>query len=135
MSKQKDRQRYRSVCCKCGNVFYACKSMAQEIGVADAGHGSCPKCNTFLNLTFDEETKEMKTVEWEKYVTGVKKKQEIHDVKECKTPCNKCERCFLDSSTNLYCCGFWSSDDELVAIDSVPDESFENEICKFIVNE
>lgn len=49
--------------------------------------------------------------------------------------CNECERLFLDSSTNLYCCGFWSSEEELVAIDSIPIpcESFDEEtrVCKF----
>lgn len=46
--------------------------------------------------------------------------------------CSKCERCFLDKGTKLYCCGFWSSEDELVAIDSVPSESFNKDgTCKF----
>ena len=49
--------------------------------------------------------------------------------------CNECERLFLDSSTNFYCCGFWSSEEELVAIDSIPYESFEEEtrVCKFCI--
>lgn len=70
MSKQNDRPRYKGICCKCGHVFYACKSIAQEIGISDAGCGSCPKCETFLNLTFDEESKEMKSVEWGAKIHG-----------------------------------------------------------------
>lgn len=49
--------------------------------------------------------------------------------------CDECQRLFLDSDTNLYCCGFWSSEDELVAIDSVPEESFDGDgCCIFRVN-
>jgi len=45
--------------------------------------------------------------------------------------CDKCKRCWFDSCSGLYICGFWSSD-ELVAIDSVPSESFEeNGTCNF----
>lgn len=68
MGREEDRQRYKAVCCKCGTKFYACKSIVQEIGIIDAGCGSCPKCRTFLNLTFDEQSKEMKTTEWDKYL-------------------------------------------------------------------
>ena len=70
MSNEDGIPRYKSVCCECGHVFYACKSIAQEMGVIDAGCGSCPKCETFLNLTFDEENKEMKTIEWQKYLSS-----------------------------------------------------------------
>lgn len=62
------RERYKAVCCECGNVFYACKSIAQELGVLDAGHGSCPNCKTFLNLKFNEENKEMNTMKWKDYL-------------------------------------------------------------------
>lgn len=46
--------------------------------------------------------------------------------------CEKCQRCFFDKDINLHFCAFWSSDDELVAIDSVPAESFYKDgECKF----
>ena len=45
--------------------------------------------------------------------------------------CDKCKRCWFDNCSGLYICGFWSGD-ELVAIDSVPSESFEeNGTCNF----
>ena len=39
--------------------------------------------------------------------------------------CEQCERLFFESNSGLYCCGYWSSEEELVAIDSVPDVSFD----------
>lgn len=45
--------------------------------------------------------------------------------------CEKCKRCWFDNGSGLYMCGFWSGD-ELVAIDCVPNESFEDDgTCKF----
>lgn len=68
MIKEEDKPKYKAVCCKCETIFYACKSIGQDMGIIDAGCGSCPKCETFLNLTFDEQSKEMKTTEWDKYL-------------------------------------------------------------------
>ena len=68
MPNKDDNPRYKAVCCECGHIFYACKSIYQEMGINDAGCGHCPECKKLLNLTFDEETKEMKTADWEKYV-------------------------------------------------------------------
>jgi len=70
MSNEENRPGYKAICCECGHVFHACKSIAQDMGVSDAGCGSCPECKTFLNLTFDEENKEMKTMEWQKYLSS-----------------------------------------------------------------
>ncbi|MCR3759354.1 hypothetical protein KYB31_10180 [Clostridium felsineum] len=66
-----NRERFKAMCNECGHTFYACKSIVQEIGILDAGHGSCHKCRTFLNLTFDENSNEMKTMEWSKYLKSV----------------------------------------------------------------
>lgn len=70
MPDEDNKKRYKTVCCECGQIFHACKSIAQEMGVLDAGCGSCPECETFLNLTFDEGNKEMKTMEWQKYLSS-----------------------------------------------------------------
>ena len=61
-------ERYKTVCCKCGNIFYASKSLAQQFGLNDSGCGSCPKCKTFLNLTYDPDENEMKTKAWNDYI-------------------------------------------------------------------
>ncbi|PJI06595.1 MULTISPECIES: hypothetical protein [Clostridium] len=67
----KDEKRFKTVCSECGHTFYACKSIAQELGLLDAGHGSCPECKTFLNLTFDKNNNETKTIAWNKYLKSV----------------------------------------------------------------
>lgn len=48
--------------------------------------------------------------------------------------CEQCERLFFESASGLYCCGYWSSEEELIAIDSVPDVSFDKykKECKVI---
>ena len=61
------RKRYKCEC-KCGGVFYACKSLFQEMGELDKGHGTCPKCETFLNLTFDEKNEKMVLTEWNEWI-------------------------------------------------------------------
>lgn len=71
-----NKERYKAVCCVCGNVFYASKSIAQEWGVLDGGHGDCPKCNEFLNLTFDCDKQEMKTTKWSDWVSIQRKMKE-----------------------------------------------------------
>lgn len=49
----------------------------------------------------------------------------------CKS-CKNCNRCWFDNSVGLYMCSFWSSDEELVSVDCVPSESFdENRECYF----
>lgn len=59
------RERYKCEC-KCGNVFYACKSIFQSWGMLENGHGSCPACKTFYRLTLDEKNKRMILTKWEK---------------------------------------------------------------------
>lgn len=45
--------------------------------------------------------------------------------------CENCQRCWFDNEVGIYMCGFWSNG-ELVAIDCVPSESFEEDgTCKF----
>lgn len=66
------RERYKCEC-PCGKVFYAAKSIFQYWGILDAGHGSCPECKTFYNLTVQEETKSMKLTPWDEYVASIKK--------------------------------------------------------------
>ena len=63
-----NRKRYKAQCPICGKEFYACKSIAQEMGMDDGWHGSCPKCSTFLNLTFVPELEEMKATEWNEWL-------------------------------------------------------------------
>lgn len=63
-----NRERYKVVCSECENTFYACKSIAQECGMLNSGCGSCPKCKTFLNLTYDEKSNEMKSVNWNDFL-------------------------------------------------------------------
>lgn len=41
----------------------------------------------------------------------------------------KCQRCFNDNAFGL-CCGFWTSEEELITIDAVPQLEDEN-ICIF----
>lgn len=66
------RERYKCEC-PCGKVFYAAMSLAQSWGSLDAGHGSCPECKTFYNLTVQEETKSMKLTPWDEYIENRKK--------------------------------------------------------------
>lgn len=62
------KEGYNAKCSECGYEFQASKSIFQEMGILDHGHGSCPKCHTFLNLTFNEEKQEMITMNWDKYL-------------------------------------------------------------------
>lgn len=72
------RKRYRCKCPICGREFWACKSIAQEDwGMLDAGHGSCPGCETFHNLTFDEKTEEMIVTPWDKFLEEKNKTEDI----------------------------------------------------------
>lgn len=68
----KSRTRYETKCCVCDQVFYACKSLAQETGLSTAGHGSCPQCDKFLSLSFNETTNKMDTLKWEDYLEILK---------------------------------------------------------------
>lgn len=61
------RERYKCEC-PCGNIFYAAMSIFQSWGVLDAGHGSCPECNAFYNLTLQKEFKSMKLTPWNEYI-------------------------------------------------------------------
>lgn len=64
-----DRERYKATCCECSTELWATKSIGQRaFGKLDAGHGTCFKCNTFLNLTFSEDKQEFKTMKWDDYV-------------------------------------------------------------------
>lgn len=38
---------------KCGRDLFVCKSIAQEMGMSDLGHGSCLNCHTFLHLEYN----------------------------------------------------------------------------------
>lgn len=60
---------YDVKCVACDHEFYASKSMAQEIfGWNDKGSGSCPRCKTYLNLTFNEEEQRFISMEWNLYL-------------------------------------------------------------------
>ena len=75
---ENNKKRYRCDCF-CGNTFLACKSIFQEWGKDDAGRGSCPRCNTSYNLTFDAENECMKLTEWDEYIETPEKEREIND--------------------------------------------------------
>lgn len=68
-----NRKRYECNC-PCGKIFYATKSIMQEWGILDRGHGSCPQCKTFYNLTFDEQTEKMILTLWDDFVKDLKEK-------------------------------------------------------------
>lgn len=59
------RKRYEIICPYCGKVQYACKSIAQEEGIADWGSGTCLECRGFMRLIFDEGTQSMRAEKWE----------------------------------------------------------------------
>lgn len=59
------RKRYKCECAKCQHIFYACKSIFHEWGMLESGCGSCPECETFLRLIFDEKNNKMLSVLWE----------------------------------------------------------------------
>jgi hypothetical protein len=63
-----NRDKLTCICPVCGYEFWACKSIAQEMGARECGHGSCPGCNTFHNLTVDEVNKSMIVTPWDKYM-------------------------------------------------------------------
>lgn len=74
--KEDNMKRYECKCPVCGRIFWACKSIAQEDwNMLEAGHGSCPGCNTFHNLTFDKENQRMVVTPWEEFI----KKQEARN--------------------------------------------------------
>jgi hypothetical protein len=64
-------ERYDCRCPKCEYEFVAALSMFQLMGNLDAGHGSCPSCKLFLNLTFDPNNKKMICIPWEDYLIKI----------------------------------------------------------------
>ena len=44
--------RYSCVCVQCGYEFEAARSLWMDMGL-NSGHGSCPKCRTFLHLEIE----------------------------------------------------------------------------------
>ena len=69
-----NRKRYKCECPVCNRVFWACKSIFQEgFGMADMGSGKCPGCNTFLQLTVDEEIERMIACDIKRLIDAVKK--------------------------------------------------------------
>lgn len=59
-----NRKRYKIICPYCMEVQYACKSIAQSMGI-DAGHGTCIYCKRLMKLTFDYDQDAMTTEKWE----------------------------------------------------------------------
>ena len=45
--------------------------------------------------------------------------------------CENCNRCWFENSIGLYMCGYWSSDEEIISIDCIPELSFKNGECIF----
>lgn len=58
-------KRYEIICPYCSMVQYACKSIAQEEGLANIGHGVCLECKGFMHIMFDEGAQSMKAEKWE----------------------------------------------------------------------
>lgn len=83
-------ERYEAICSNCGHVFYAGKSLGQELGMEDWGCGSCPKCRAFLNLTYDKKSNKMKTMLWDKYIR-IRKSKELNQRKYLKRVKNRKE--------------------------------------------
>lgn len=65
--EKENRKTYEFECPVCGKVLWACKSIFQEMGMLDMGHGRCMGCDTSLNLTVDEERDRMIAVRFEEY--------------------------------------------------------------------
>ncbi|AZR72513.1 hypothetical protein BBF96_03415 [Anoxybacter fermentans] len=61
-------KRYPCKCAICDHQFFVTKSILQHSGYNECGHGRCPKCKTFLNLTFVPELEIMRSMEWSEYV-------------------------------------------------------------------
>lgn len=59
------RKRYEIICPYCGKVQYACKSIAQEEGIADWGSGTCLGCKGSMHLIFNEDAQSMRAEKWE----------------------------------------------------------------------
>lgn len=60
--------KYKVVCSECKHEFSAAKSIAQEsFGQLHNGSGACPNCDTYLNLTFNEEEQIFISTEWNTY--------------------------------------------------------------------
>lgn len=59
------RKRFEIVCPYCGKVQYACKSLAHEWGITDAGHGNCLECGRFMKLIYNQGNDSMTAEKWE----------------------------------------------------------------------
>ena len=74
-TKSKGDQKYYPVeCCVCGCEFNAARSILQMMGQNDAGHGTCPECKQFLNLTYVPQEEKMVSKKWEDYIAEIKDK-------------------------------------------------------------
>ena len=63
-----DAKRYDCVCPSCNEEFWASLSILQLMGQLDKGHGSCPECKMFLNLTFEPDSEKMICIPWDTYL-------------------------------------------------------------------
>lgn len=59
------RKRYKIICPYCGRVQYACKSIFHEMGLYDAGHGTCLECKGSMRLEYNPEADTMQADKWE----------------------------------------------------------------------
>ncbi len=59
------RKRYQIICPYCGKVQYVCKSFLHELGVEDAGHGTCLNCSGFMKLIYNQSADTMTAEIWE----------------------------------------------------------------------
>lgn len=70
-----EKQRYKGICPECGGTLWICKSIMQEMGLSNMGHGTCIHCNTFLHLEFNEDKQEFDCTDWEKYRRQIPEKR------------------------------------------------------------
>lgn len=59
-----NRKRYKIICPHCQKVQYACKSILHEMGMYDAGHGTCLECKNLMRLRYNPETETMQAEKW-----------------------------------------------------------------------
>lgn len=67
--------RYKVICPKCNYGFDVARSIFMDMGI-NMGSCHCPKCDLFLHLECDEDTKTMKSEEYEIFANREMEKQQ-----------------------------------------------------------
>ena len=71
-------KRYKGTCPECGGTLWIAKSIAQNLGIINLGHGTCVHCKAFLHLEFNEDKQEFDCTNWEKYRSQIPKGGKEH---------------------------------------------------------